>query len=133
MSDSVSQRWYATGKRKRSVARVYVKPGTGKVTVNGRDADEYFQRPTSIMILREPLVLTESNESFDITATVHGGGLTGQAGALRHGISRALVAINAEHRPTLKVHGFLTRDARVKERKKYGQRGARARFQFSKR
>jgi len=133
VSDSVSQRWYATGKRKRSVARVYLKPGTGKVTVNGRDADEYFQRPTSIMILREPLVLTESNESFDITATVHGGGLTGQAGALRHGISRALVAINAEHRPTLKVHGFLTRDARVKERKKYGQRGARARFQFSKR
>ena len=133
MSDSVSQRWYATGKRKRSVARVYLKPGTGKVTVNGRNADDYFQRPTSIMILREPLVLTESNESFDITATVHGGGLTGQAGALRHGISRALVAINAEHRPTLKVHGFLTRDARVKERKKYGQRGARARFQFSKR
>ena len=133
MSDLTSQRWYATGKRKRSVARVFLKPGTGKVTVNGRDADEYFQRPTSIMILREPLVLTESNDSFDITATVHGGGLTGQAGALRHGISRALVAINSEHRPTLKVHGFLTRDARVKERKKYGQRGARARFQFSKR
>ncbi len=126
-------RWYATGKRKRSVARVYLKPGTGKVTVNGRDAPDYFQRPTSIMILREPLVLTDSNETFDITATVHGGGLTGQAGALRHGISRALVEVNSEHRPTLKQQGFLTRDARIKERKKYGQRGARARFQFSKR
>ncbi len=126
-------RWYATGKRKRSVARVYLKPGTGKVTVNGRDAPDYFQRPTSIMILREPLVLTDSNETFDITATVHGGGLTGQAGALRHGISRALVEVNSEHRPTLKQQGLLTRDARIKERKKYGQRGARARFQFSKR
>ena len=126
-------RWYATGKRKRSVARVYLKPGTGKVTVNGRDADDYFQRPTSIMILREPLVLTESNDSLDVTATVHGGGLTGQAGALRHGISRALVEVNSEHRPVLKRQGFLTRDARIKERKKYGQRGARARFQFSKR
>ena len=126
-------RWYATGKRKRSVARVYLKPGTGKVIVNGRDAADYFQRPTSIMILREPLVLTESNDTFDVLATVHGGGLTGQAGALRHGISRALVAVNAEHRPALKRHGFLTRDSRIKERKKYGQRGARARFQFSKR
>lgn len=132
MSES-SLRWYATGKRKRSVARVYLKPGTGKVTVNGREAGDYFQRPTSIMILREPLVLTESHDSIDVTATVHGGGLTGQAGALRHGISRALVEVNADHRPALKSHGFLTRDARIKERKKYGQRGARARFQFSKR
>lgn len=133
MSEPSSLRWYATGKRKRSVARVYLKPGTGKVTVNGRSADDYFQRPTSIMILREPLVLTGNEESFDVTAMVHGGGLTGQAGALRHGITRALVEIDSENRPILKSQGFLTRDARIKERKKYGQRGARARFQFSKR
>jgi small subunit ribosomal protein S9 len=133
VSEPSSLRWYATGKRKRSVARVYLKPGTGKVTVNGRSADDYFQRPTSIMILREPLVLTGNEESFDVTAMVHGGGLTGQAGALRHGITRALVEIDSENRPILKSQGFLTRDARIKERKKYGQRGARARFQFSKR
>ena len=130
---STATRWYATGKRKSSVACVYLVPGTGKVTVNGRDAAEYFNRETSLMVLREPLELTDKVESFDVRARVIGGGLTGQAGALRHGISRALILHDAELRPVLKKHGMLTRDARIKERKKYGQRGARARFQFSKR
>ena len=130
---SPAQNWYATGKRKSSVARVYLVPGSGKITVNNRDADEYFQRPTSMMIIREPLDLTGNGETFDIKARVHGGGLSGQAGAVRHGISKALTAYDAELRATLKGQGFLTRDARIKERKKYGQRGARARFQFSKR
>ena len=133
MTDSTQQHWYATGKRKRSVARVYLVPGTGKVIVNGRDADGYFQRPTSIMVLREPLELTDKTESFDVKVRVHGGGLSGQAGAVRHGISKALVVFDADLRPKLKSRGFLTRDSRIKERKKYGQRGARARFQFSKR
>jgi len=128
-----AQRWYATGKRKRSIARVYLLPGTGKVIVNSRDASEYFQRETSLMVLREPLELTGKTESFDVRVLVRGGGLSGQAGAVRHGISKALVAYDAELRPTLKSRGFLTRDSRIKERKKYGQRGARARFQFSKR
>ena len=137
MSDAspaaAAQRWYATGKRKRSIARVHLIPGTGKVVVNGRDAGEYFQRETSLMVLREPLEITGRMESFDIKVRVHGGGLSGQAGAVRHGISRALVVYDGELRPKLKVRGFLTRDSRIKERKKYGQRGARARFQFSKR
>lgn len=130
---AAAKRWYATGKRKRSVARVHLLPGTGKVIVNGRDAADYFQRETSIMVLREPLEVTGKTESFDVRVRVHGGGLSGQAGAVRHGISRALIAFDAELRPGLKVRGFLTRDSRIKERKKYGQRGARARFQFSKR
>ena len=130
---STAQNWYATGKRKSSVARVYLVPGSGKITINNRDADEYFQRPTSMMIIREPLELTGNAETFDIKARVHGGGLSGQAGAMRHGISKALTSFDAELRTTLKLQGFLTRDARIKERKKYGQRGARARFQFSKR
>ena len=131
--ESGARRLYATGKRKTSVARVYLRPGTGKVTVNGREAAAYFQRETSIMVLREPLAVTGNTETFDIVASVRGGGLSGQAGAVRHGISKALTLYSAELRPTLKSHGFLTRDSRIKERKKYGQKGARARFQFSKR
>ena len=108
-------------------------PGTGKIQVNGQDVDEYFDRATSVMILKQPLELTESTEKFDIVALVDGGGKPGQAGAVRHGISRALLEFDGALRPSLKSAGFLTRDAREKERKKYGQRGARARFQFSKR
>ena len=125
--------WYGTGRRKKSTARVYLRPGTGRFIVNKRDLDDYFKRQTDKMILRQPLELTETSESFDILVTVRGGGTTGQAGAVKHGISRALLKYNAELRPTLKSAGFLTRDARIKERKKYGQKGARARFQFSKR
>lgn len=125
--------WYATGRRKTASARVRLRPGTGKITVNGEDVDAYFGRPTSVMILRSPLVLTEVGEKFDIIVRVNGGGKSGQAGAVRHGIARALTNFDAGLRPTLKDAGFLTRDARAKERKKYGQAGARARFQFSKR
>lgn len=125
--------WYATGRRKTASARVRLRPGTGKITINGEDVDAYFGRPTSVMILRSPLVLTEVGEKFDIIVRVNGGGKSGQAGAVRHGIARALTNFDAGLRPTLKDAGFLTRDARAKERKKYGQAGARARFQFSKR
>lgn len=125
--------WYATGRRKTASARVRLRPGTGKITVNGEDVDAYFGRPTSVMILRSPLVLAEVGEKFDIIVRVNGGGKSGQAGAVRHGIARALTNFDAGLRPTLKDAGFLTRDARAKERKKYGQAGARARFQFSKR
>jgi small subunit ribosomal protein S9 len=127
------RRWYATGKRKTSVARVYMKPGSGKVTVNGRDALAYFERETLVMMFREPLEITKTGTTFDINCRTHGGGKSGQAGALRHGISKALLVYEADLRGTLKAQGMLTRDARIKERKKYGQRGARARFQFSKR
>ena len=125
--------WYGTGRRKSSTARVYLRPGTGQFIVNKRDLDDYFKRETDKMILRQPLDLTETVDSFDILVSVRGGGTTGQAGAVKHGISRALLKYNAELRPALKSAGFLTRDARIKERKKYGQKGARARFQFSKR
>jgi small subunit ribosomal protein S9 len=124
---------YATGRRKESVARVWLKPGSGKITVNDRTLDEYFGRETSKMILSQPLVVLEQVGKVDITVNVVGGGLSGQAGAIRHGVSRALVKFNAEFRPTLKKAGFLTRDPRAVERKKYGQPGARRRFQFSKR
>lgn len=131
MSDS---RYYATGKRKSSVARCWLVPGgTGKIVVNTRDVDEFFCRDTDVMLLKQPLVLTETAEQFDIMATVAGGGTSGQAGALRHGIARALLEFNPELRQALKKAGFLTRDSRKKERKKYGQKGARASFQFSKR
>lgn len=131
MSDS---RYYATGKRKCSVARCWLVPGgTGKITVNSREVDEFFCRDTDVMLLKQPLVLTETAEQFDIMATVVGGGTSGQAGALRHGIARALLEFNPELRQALKRAGFLTRDSRKKERKKYGQKGARASFQFSKR
>ena len=127
-------RYYATGKRKTAVARCWLIPdGSGRITVNRRSVDEYFGRKTDTMVLRQPLVLTETNDRFDVMATVRGGGSTGQAGALRHGIAKALLAYNPEFRQVLKKAGFLTRDARKKERKKYGQRGARARYQYSKR
>jgi len=123
----------ATGRRKEAVARVRLQPGTGVITVNKRPIDAYFGRETSKMILVEPLKLLEQHDKLDIAVNVCGGGLSGQAGAIRHGITRALVEYNPEFRPALKKAGFLTRDARVVERKKYGRPGARKRFQFSKR
>ncbi len=126
-------RIYATGKRKTAVARIWLKPGTGKIVVNQRSADEYFERETSRMIMRQPLELIEALDAYDVTATVAGGGHSAQAEAMRHGIARALVAADGERRSSLKRAGFLTRDARKKERKKYGQPGARKRFQYSKR
>jgi small subunit ribosomal protein S9 len=123
----------AVGRRKSSVARVVMKPGKGTITVNRRDFDSYFPRPTLRMMIRQPLELTGTLGKYDIKALIDGGGLSGQAGALRHGISRALVKVDGDLRPRLKKEGFLTRDPREKERKKYGQKGARARFQFSKR
>jgi small subunit ribosomal protein S9 len=124
---------YGTGRRKTSSARVFLRPGSGVVNINGRSIDEYFADDLLKMIVRQPLVLLEQNEAFDIAATVTGGGLSGQAGAIRHGVARALIARDAETRPQLKAAGLLTRDPRKRERKKYGQKGARARFQFSKR
>jgi small subunit ribosomal protein S9 len=121
------------GRRKEAVARVRLAPGTGNITINGRTMDEYFGRETSKMILVEPLKLVDQMGKVDIIVNTHGGGLSGQAGAIRHGISRALCDVNAEYRPVLKKAGFLTRDARAVERKKYGRPGARKRFQFSKR
>ena len=126
-------RSYATGKRKDAVARVWIRPGSGKVTVNGREMDKYFARPVLQMILRQPFDLTNTHGQFDVMATVKGGGLSGQAGAVRHGISQALQLYEPSHRPALKAAGFLTRDSRVVERKKYGKRKARRSFQFSKR
>jgi len=124
---------YATGRRKEAVARVWLTPGSGKVTINRRDIDIYFGRATSKMILRQPLELTSQTANFDVYANVYGGGLSGQADAIKLGITRALMKYNPALRPPLKAAGYVTRDPRVKERKKYGQRGARARFQFSKR
>ncbi len=126
-------RYYGTGRRKSSVARVYLTPGTGKITINKRDIDEYFGFETLKLIVRQPLELTETTSKFDIKINVNGGGFTGQAGAIRHGISRALIESDAELRPALKSAGFLTRDPRMKERKKYGLKGARRAPQFSKR
>ncbi|HXU80843.1 MAG TPA: 30S ribosomal protein S9 [Polyangia bacterium] len=125
--------FYATGRRKHAVARVWLQPGNGKIAINTRSLEDYFGRETSRMVFRQPLELTETSGSLDIFVTVRGGGLSGQADAIRHGISRALTRFNPELRGGLKKAGYLTRDARKKERKKYGQRGARARFQFSKR
>ena len=125
--------YYGTGRRKTAVARVYLRPGKGDIIVNRRTFDEYFPNRVLKMIIRQPLMLTETNDKFDILVNVDGGGATGQAGAIRHGISRALLEYNAELRPRLKAAGFLTRDARKVERKKYGQPKARKRFQFSKR
>jgi len=123
----------ATGKRKTAVARIRMKPGTGSILVNGRTLDEYFGREVLRGVVRQALDLVNQTARWDIAASVHGGGPTGQAGALRHGIARALVSVDDGLRPQIKRGGLLTRDARKKERKKYGQRGARARFQFSKR
>ena len=125
--------YYGTGRRKTSVARVYLRPGSGKIMVNRRDFDDYFPNQVLKMVIRQPLLLTETADKFAILVNVSGGGATGQAGAPRHGISRALLEYNAELRPRLKAVGFLTRDAREVERKKYGQPKARKRFQFSKR
>ncbi|APG27224.1 30S ribosomal protein S9 [Syntrophotalea acetylenivorans] len=127
------QRFYATGKKKTSVARVWVKPGTGQIVVNRRPLDEYFGRATSKMIVCQPLELTENTGKFDISVNVSGGGPSGQAGAIKHGITKALLAVNPELRGVLKKAGFITRDSRIKERKKYGRKAARASFQFSKR
>ena len=126
-------RAYATGKRKDAVARVWIKPGSGKATVNGRDLDVYFARPVLRMILQQPLVIANRVGQYDLMVSVAGGGLSGQAGAVRHGLSKALTNFEPELRPTLKKEGFLTRDSRVVERKKYGKRKARRSFQFSKR
>jgi small subunit ribosomal protein S9 len=123
----------ATGKRKDAVARVWLKPGAGRITVNGKDYTEYFARPVLRMILEQPLVAAERKDQYDVTCTVSGGGLSGQAGAVRHGLSKALTNFEPELRPVLKKGGFLTRDSRVVERKKYGRRKARRSFQFSKR
>ena len=126
-------RTYATGKRKDAVARVWIKPGSGKVIVNGKDQDVYFARPVLQLILRQPMQITGVEGQFDVIATVKGGGLTGQAGAVKHGISKALQLYEPSLRGALKAAGFLTRDSRVVERKKFGKRKARASFQFSKR
>lgn len=125
--------YYGTGRRKTSTARVYLRPGAGDVIVNRKPFDRYFPNETLRMIIRQPLQLTETTAKFDVLVNVAGGGPTGQAGAIRHGITRALLEFNADLRPTLKQAGLVTRDPRIKERKKYGQKGARKRFQFSKR
>jgi small subunit ribosomal protein S9 len=126
-------RAYATGKRKNAVARVWIKPGHGRITVNGKEEKVYFARPVLRMILRQPLIAANRDGQFDVICTVMGGGLSGQAGAVRHGISKALISYEPALRPTLKTGGFLTRDSRVVERKKYGRPKARRSFQFSKR
>ncbi len=133
MARQVEGRYYATGRRKSATARVWITPGEGKVTVNKISATDYFKRATSEMILRQPLALTELADKMDVICTVRGGGLNGQAGAVRHGISRALEIFNPDLRAALKKAGMLTRDSREKERKKPGQPRARKRFQFSKR
>ncbi len=133
MYESKQPYFYGTGRRKSSVARVRVYAGSGNVTINGRDIDDYFGLETLKLIVRQPLTLTETSDKFDIVCTVAGGGVTGQAGAIRHGLSRALLQYDAELRPALKKAGFLTRDPRMKERKKYGLKAARRAPQFSKR
>ena len=128
-----TEKYYGTGRRKSSVARVYVMPGKGNITINKRDIDDYFGLETLKVIVRQPLELIGAVDKFDIKISVHGGGYTGQAGAIRHGIERALVQADSENRPALKKAGFLTRDSRMKERKKYGLKAARRAPQFSKR
>ncbi len=127
------EKFYGTGRRKSSVARVYLKPGKGNIVINKRDIDDYFGLETLKMVVRQPLVATETVGKYDVQVNVRGGGTTGQAGAIRHGIARALLKADAEFRPTLKQAGFLTRDPRMKERKKYGLKAARRAPQFSKR
>ena len=133
MYESKRQYFYGTGRRKSSVARVRLYPGNGSVTINGRDIDEYFGLDTLKLIVRQPLALIGTEGAFDVVCTVAGGGVSGQAGAIRHGISRALLQVDEEYRPVLKKAGFLTRDPRMKERKKYGLKAARRAPQFSKR
>ena len=127
------EKFYGTGRRKKAIARVYIMPGKGNITINKRPIDEYLGFETLKTIVRQPLVATDNVDKFDVQVNVHGGGYTGQAGAIRHGIARALVKADAEYRPTLKAAGYLTRDPRMKERKKYGLKGARRAPQFSKR
>ena len=127
-----TSKYYGTGRRKSSVARVYLVPGTGKITVNKKDLDAYFGLETLKLIVRQPLVLTNTIDKYDVLVNVKGGGFTGQAGAIRHGISRALLQVDNDYRPALKKAGFLTRDPRMKERKKYGLKAARRAPQFSK-
>lgn len=126
-------RFYATGKRKTSIARVWLKSGSGQFKINDRSLDEYFKREVLKMIIQQPFGLTDTAGKYDVFASVNGGGISGQAGAIRHGITKALLEINGDFRSILKKAGFITRDSRVKERKKYGQKGARAKYQFSKR
>ena len=133
MEKSATVQYYGTGRRKDSVARVYLRPGDGKIVVNNRPVEEYFGRETLKMILRQPLEITDSLQKFDIIVNVHGGGLSGQAGAIRHGISRALLLATENSRAALKKAGMLTRDSRKVERKKYGQPGSRKKYQYSKR
>ena len=128
----MADKFYGTGRRKSSIARVYVAPGTGKITINKRDIDDYFGLETLKVVVRQPLNALEIAEKYDVTVSVHGGGTTGQAGAIRHGLSRALLHVDPEFRPVLKKAGFLTRDPRMKERKKYGLKAARRAPQFSK-
>ena len=130
MAENLSR---GTGRRKTSVARVYLREGNGTITVNGRGVDEYFASSVHAYICRQPFAVTDNEGKFDVLINVHGGGLTGQAGASRHGLSRALVSLDETNRASLKANGFMTRDARMVERKKYGQPGARKKFQFSKR
>jgi small subunit ribosomal protein S9 len=129
----MSQTGYGTGRRKEAVARVHLRPGSGQIVVNHRTFEDYFPQPTLRLMIEQPLAATETAGQYDVLANIRGGGLTGQAGALRLGIARALIELEPDHRPRLKAKGLLTRDARIVERKKYGQKGARARFQFSKR
>ena len=131
--NNTSESFYATGKRKSSVARVWIGAGNGRILVNDKPFEEYFLRDTSLMVIKQPFELTKTWGSYDVKATVKGGGLTGQAGAVRHGISKALLEVDQNFRSVLKKAGLLTRDSRVKERKKYGRKGARKSFQFSKR
>jgi small subunit ribosomal protein S9 len=133
MAQAQTNRWYGTGRRKEATARVWIKPGAGDIIINRRPVDEYFGRETLKMILQQPLDIIEQRGKFDIAVNVKGGGLSGQAGAIRHGLTRALIKMSGEYRGPLKKAGFVTRDPRAVERKKYGQPGARKRFQFSKR
>ena len=128
-----TEKYYGTGRRKKSVARVYLTPGKGDVIINKRNMDDYFGLETLKVIVRQPFVATGTTEKFDVLVNVHGGGFTGQAGAIRHGIARALLQVDSDYRPLLKKEGFLTRDPRMKERKKYGLKAARRAPQFSKR
>ena len=129
----VKAKFYGTGRRKKSIARVYLVPGKGQITINKRSIDEYLGLETLKVVVRQPLVATETIDKYDVLVNVHGGGYTGQAGAIRHGIARALLQVDAEYRPALKSAGYLTRDPRMKERKKYGLKAARRAPQFSKR
>ncbi len=133
MAKKNDNKYYGTGRRKSSVARVYLVPGSGKITINKRDIDEYLGLETLKVVVRQPLVATDTLDKYDVLVNVKGGGYTGQAGAIRHGIARALLEVDADFRPTLKAAGYLTRDPRMKERKKYGLKSARRAPQFSKR